>query len=140
MNERWSDRVGNVITLNKSVSEADIALFGLISRDDAYLAEDPAPPVRQPRQMAPYPWLASLLATAATRVISPPEQADFLRQHIEFSNPAYTEDTLHMTVEVIAYDEAHQILSARVMCHNQDHLHLAHAEFSLNVGSSQEPS
>ena len=136
MNERWSDRVGHIITINKSISEADIALFGLISRDDDFIAEDPAPPVRQPRQIAPYPWLASLLATAASHLISPPERASFLREHIEFSWPAYTDDALNMTVEVIAYDAEQHAVSARVICWNQDHLCLAQGEFSLDTSPS----
>ena len=41
MNKQWSGKVGDVITLSKSVSEADMALFGLINRDDAFVPEDP---------------------------------------------------------------------------------------------------
>src|SRR5215469_11389503 len=114
VNEQWSGKVGDVITLSKSVSEADIALFGLINRDDAFVPEDPAPPVRQPRQMAPYPLLASLLATAAAHLLREQAKARFLRQHIEFLWPIYTDDTVELTVEVSACDEAAHTLHASV--------------------------
>ena len=139
MNEAWSERVGNVITLNKSISDADIALFGLISRDDDFVALDPAPPVRQPRQVAPYPWLGALLATAAAHLISPSAQAGFLEQRIEFSEPAYADDTLHLTVELVEYDRAKQAIRVSVTCRNQDHRHLAAGDFSLDVGEHSEP-
>jgi hypothetical protein len=138
VNEQWSGAVGDVITLSKSVSEADIALFGLINRDDAFVPEDPAPPVRQPRQMAPYPLLASLLATAASHLVREQTKARFLRQHIDFFWPVYTDDTLQMTVEVSACDVETHMLYARVICHNQDQRRLAQGEFTLDVGSAEE--
>jgi hypothetical protein len=139
VNEQWSGKVGDIITLSKSVSEADIALFGLINRDDAFVPEDPAPPVRQPRQMAPYPLLASLLATAATHLMREQAKTRFLRQHIEFFGSVYTDDTLELTVEVSACDEAAHTLHASVICHNQDQRRLAQGEFTLDVGPAEEP-
>jgi hypothetical protein len=138
VNEQWSGQVGDVITLSKSVSEADIALFELINRDDAFVPPDPAPPVRLPRQMAPYPLLASLLATAASHLLREQAKARFLRQHIEFFWPVYTDDTLELTVEVSAYDEATQTLQASVICHNQDQRRLAQGEFTLDVGPHRD--
>ena len=134
MNERQYDKVGDVITLRKTVSDADIALFGLISRDDAFVPEDPTPPLREERRIAPYPLLASLLATAAaSHPVSDPEHKGFLREHIEFSAPLYTNDTLHMTVEVTAHDEAGRTVSISVDCRNQDQQHVAHGDFTLEV-------
>jgi hypothetical protein len=139
VNEQWSGKVGDVITLSKTVSEADIALFGLINRDDAFVPEDPAPPVRLPRQMAPYPLLASLLATAISYLVREQAKARFLRQHIEFFWPVYTDDTLELKVEVSACDEASHTLHASVICHNQDQRRLAQGEFTLDIGPPQEP-
>ena len=138
VNEQWSGKVGDIITLSKSVSEADIALFELINRDDAYEVEDPPPPVRQPRQMAPYPLLASLLATAASHLVSEQAKARFLGQRIEFAWPVYTDDTLHLTVEVSACDEATHTLYASVTCHNQDQRPLAKGEFTLDIAPWEE--
>jgi hypothetical protein len=139
VNEQWSGKVGDVIILSKTVSEADIALFGLINRDDAFVPEDPAPPVRLPRQMAPFPLLASLLATAASYLVREQAKARFLRQHIEFFWPVYTDDTLELKVEVSACDEASHTLHASVICHNQDLRRLAQGEFTLDIGSVEEP-
>jgi acyl dehydratase len=139
VNEQWSGKVGDVIALSKTVSEADIALFGLINRDDAFVPEDPAPPVRQPRQMAPYPLLASLLATAASHLLREQAKARFLRQRIEFFWPVYTDDTLELTVEVSACDEATHTLNASVICLNQDRHRLAQGEFILDTGPAEEP-
>jgi hypothetical protein len=138
VNEQWSGAVGDVITLSKSVSEADIALFGLINRDDAFIPEDPAPPVRLPRQMAPYPLLASLLATAASHLLREQAKARFIRQHIDFFWPVYTDDTLQLTVEVSACDVETHTLYASVTCHNQDQRRLAQGEFTLDVGPAEE--
>jgi acyl dehydratase len=139
VNERWLDKVGAIIALSKSVSEADIALYGLISRDDAFEPVDPTPPKRQPRQVASYPFLGSLLASAAAFPVSPPAQASFRWQQIEFSAPMYTDDTLYMTVEIVAYDEDARTITVSVACQNQDQHHLAHGTFSLDV-STVEPA
>jgi len=139
VNERWLDKVGDIVALSKSVSEADIALYGLISRDDAFVPEDPTPPKRQPRQMAPYPFLASLLAAAAAYPVSLPAQASFQWQQIEFSAPMYTDDTLYMTVEIMAYDEDARTIAVSVTCQNQDQQRLAHGTFTLDV-SAVEPA
>ena len=139
MNERWLDKVGDIVALSKSVSEADIALYGLISRDDAFVPEDPTPPKRQPRQMAPYPFLASLLAAAAAYPVSLPAQASFRWQQIEFSAPMYTDDTLYMTVEIVAFDEVARTIDVSVNCQNQDQQRLAHGTFTLDV-SAVEPA
>ena len=134
MNERQLDKVGDVITLHKTVSDADIALFELISRDDAFVPEDPTPPLREERRMAPYPLLASLLATAAaSHPVSDPEHRAFLREHIEFLAPLYTNDTLDMIVEVTTHDEAGRTVRISVDCRNQDQQHIAHGDFIVEV-------
>ena len=90
--------------------------------------------------MAPFPLLASLLATAATsHPVSDPELSGFLREHIEFSAPLFTNDTLHMTVGVTAYDEAGRTVSIRVDCRNQDQQHVAHGDFTLEVTPDERP-
>ena len=90
--------------------------------------------------MAPYPLLASLLATAAaSHPVSDPDHKGFLREHIEFSLPLYTNDTLHMTVEVTAHDEAGRTVSISVDCRNQDQQHVAHGDFILEVTPDARP-
>jgi hypothetical protein len=135
VNEQWSERVGTFFSFTKTVSEADIALFELISRDDDFVAEDPAPPVRQPRQIVPYPWLGSLLATAASHLLPLPSQAGFISHDITFIEPAYTDDILHMTVQVLAYDEARHSIRVGVTCQNQEYRRLADGEFGLDAHS-----
>jgi acyl dehydratase len=140
VNERRLDKVGDAITLSKTVSDADIALFGLISRDDAFVPQDPTPPLREERQMAPYPLLASLLATsAASHPVSDQAQISFLQERIEFSAPLYTNDTLYMTVELVAYDEMGRTVSISVDCRNQDQQQLAHGDFILEVRRDEGP-
>jgi hypothetical protein len=140
VNERRLDKVGDVITLSKTVSDADIALFGLISRDDSFVPEDKAPPLREERRMAPYPLLASLLATAAaSHPISDRAETGFLREHIDFSAPLYTNDTLYMTIVVTALDEAGRTVSISVDCRNQDQQHLAHGDFTVAVPADERP-
>jgi acyl dehydratase len=140
VNERRLDKVVDVVELSKTVSDADIALFGLISRDDAFVPEDPPPPLREERRVAPYPLLASLLATAAaSHPASDSAQSGFLREHIEFSAPLFTNDTLHMTVRVTAYDEAGRTVGISVDCRNQDQQHVAHGDFTLEVTADEQP-
>jgi acyl dehydratase len=89
--------------------------------------------------MAPYPFLGSLLAAAAAYPVSLPAQASFRWQQIEFSAPMYTDDTLYMTVEIVAYDKATRTISVSVVCQNQDQQHLARGTFTLDV-SALEPA
>jgi len=123
--------IGSVTTFTKQVSEADIALFSLVTRDEAVELTEPPAPVRQPRQAAPYPLLAALLAAAAARHAPPTLPARFARQDVRFSQPIYTDDILCAVAEIAGYDEASRTLHIHAACENQDGLRLAEGDFYL---------
>lgn len=131
MSEAHVREVGATATVTKQISEADVALFGLVTKDDVMNGDDPPPPVRQPRQAAPFPMLAAFLASAAARHLPQPDLARFERQVVEFSAPAYTDDTLSATAEIAAYDSVSGSLHIRAHCDNQEGLRLAEGEFIL---------
>ncbi|HLZ24362.1 MAG TPA: hypothetical protein VKQ30_19785 [Ktedonobacterales bacterium] len=131
MSEAHFREVGATATVTKQISEADVALFGLVTKDDLMNGDDPPPPVRQPRQAAPFPMLAAVLASAAARHLPRPDLARFERQVVEFAAPAYTDDTLSATAEIAAYDRASGSLRIRAHCDNQEGVRLAEGEFIL---------
>lgn len=131
MNDVLARRVGAVTTFTKQVSEADIALFELVTRPEQGEPEEPAAPVRQPRKAAPYPLLVALLSAAAAYHTPRPELARFVRQDVRFSAPIYTDDVLSVTAELVEYDVAGHTLRIRAQCRNQDALDLAEGEFLL---------
>lgn len=131
MSEAYFREIGATATVTKQISEADVALFGLVTKDEAVNGDEPPPPVRQPRQAAPFPMLAAFLASAAARHLPQPDLARFERQVVEFAAPAYTDDTLHATAEIAAYDSASHSLRVRAHCDNQEGLRLAEGEFIL---------
>jgi hypothetical protein len=122
---------GATATITKQISEADVALFNLVTNDNPPNGDEPPPPVRQPRQAAPFPMLAAFLACAAARHLSRPSLARFERQVVEFVAPAYTDDTLSATAEIASYDSASQSLRIRAHCDNQEGVRLAEGEFIL---------
>ncbi len=69
MSEERSQEMGAIERIEKQVSEADVALFELVTRDDQLEAEDPPKPGRPRRQAVPFPLIAALLASAAARHI-----------------------------------------------------------------------
>ncbi|HEX8037137.1 MAG TPA: hypothetical protein VF510_25005 [Ktedonobacterales bacterium] len=131
MNNPGTRQVGVVTTFTKQVSEADIALFELVTRLEQVQPEEPAVPVRQPRKAAPYPLLVALLASVVAYHTPRPELARFVRQDIHFSAPIYTDDVLSLTTELVEYDAAGHTLRIRARCRNQDGLDLAEGEFLL---------
>lgn len=131
MSDVRARQVGAVITFIKQVSEADIALFELVTRPEQEPPEEPGLPVRQPRKAAPYPLLVALLSTAAAYHVARPELARFIRQDVHFSAPIYTDDVLSATAELVEYDVAGHTLRIHAQCSNQDKLDLAEGEFLL---------
>lgn len=131
MNDVLARQVGAVTTVTKQVSEADIALFELVTRFELGQPEEPAVPVRQPRKAAPYPLLVALLSAAAACHTPRPELARFVQQNVRFSAPIYTDDVLSVTAELVKYDAAAHTLSIRAHCRNQDGLDLAEGDFLL---------
>lgn len=131
VNNPGARQVGAVTTFTKQISEADIALFELVTRVDNGVPEEPPAPGRQPRKAAPYPLLVALLSVAAAYHTPRPELARFVRQEVRFSAPIYTDDVLSATAELVEYDAARHTLRISARCHNQDGLDLAEGEFLL---------
>lgn len=126
-----SREVGATTTITKFISEADVALFELVTKDDMLSADEPASPDRQPRQSAPFPLLTAFLAAAAARHTSQPMSARFEHEAVRFAAPVYTDDTLSVVARVTAYDSASRSLHIHAYCHNQEGLRLAEGEFIL---------
>ena len=123
--------VGAIATVTKQISEADIALFELVTKDETVSADDPPTPARQPRQPAPFALLVAFLAAAAARHSSCPARARFAHEAVRFAAPVYTDDTLSAVARVTAFDSAGRSVHIVAHCHNQEGLRLAEGEFIL---------
>jgi len=133
VSEEHSQETGAIERVEKQVSEADVALFELVTRDDQLEAEDPPKPRRPRRQAVPFPLIAALLASAAARHIPRPATARFERAEVRFSAPAYTEDRLCALAEIAGHDASGQTLHVRARCENQEGLALAAGDFYLRA-------
>jgi hypothetical protein len=130
--EEHSRQVGAIARLTKQISEADVALFELVTRDEEMEAGEPPKPDRRPRQAAPFPLVAAMLASAAGRHQPTPGPARFVREEVSFAAPAYTDDTLCAVAEITGYDGASHTLRVSVHCENQEGLRLAEGCFYLS--------
>jgi hypothetical protein len=126
-----SRRMGAIATLTKQLSEADVALFVLVTGDAPLDIEEPPDLKRGPRQAAPLSLLAALLATAAAHHATRPDIARFLRQTVTFAEPALTDDTVTASAKVVGYDSAEHTLKIHVHCSNQEGRRLAEGRFLL---------
>jgi hypothetical protein len=124
-------RVGAIATLTKQLSEADVALFELVTGDAPLEGEEPPDPRRGVRQPAPLSLLAALLASAAAHHASRPDLVRFLSQTTRFVEPALTDDTVTATAEIVGYDPAERALRIATRCENQEGRRLAEGEFLL---------
>lgn len=132
MIEERAGQVGAIARLTKQISEADVALFELVTRDEDVPATEPPRPDRRPRQAAPFPLVAAMLASAAARHRPASGPVRFLREEISFAAPAYTDDTLCAVAEVTSYDGASHTLRVVAHCDNQEGLRLAEGCFYLS--------
>jgi len=128
---RAGRRVGAIVTLTKQLSEADIALFVLVTEDAPLDGDEPPDPVRGARQAAPLSYLAALLTNAAARHAGQPAIARIVRQSVIFHEPAYTDDTVTATAEIVARHAADRTLGVSVRCDNQEGRRLAEGEMLL---------
>lgn len=124
-------QVGAIETLSKQLSEADVALFVLVTNDTPTYSEEPPSPVRQQRQAAPMSVLSALLTSVAARHAERPEIARFVSQTVQFFEPAFTDDTVTAIAEVIAVDTVGHTLVTHVRCENQEGRRLAEGEIAL---------
>lgn len=132
MIEERSGQVGAIARLTKQISEADVALFELVTRDEDVHTSEPPRPDRRPRQAAPFPLVAAMLASVASRHQPTTGPVRFLREEVSFAAPAYTDDTLCAVAEVTGYDGASHTLRVFAHCENQEGLRLAEGCFYLS--------
>jgi len=132
VNEGMSAREGAVTTLTKQLSEADVALFQLVTGETEVSAEEPPIPAKQVRQAAPMSLLGALLATAAAQHAIRPQLARFITQTVTFHEPAYNDDALTVTAQVAGLEPASRSLRIVARCDNQDGRRLADGEFLLS--------
>jgi hypothetical protein len=123
--------IGAKVTINKTLSEADIALFMLVTNETTPSGDEPPLTSRHAREAAPLAMLAALLASAASGHARRPEVARFLTQTIRYSEAAYTDDTVTATAQVIGRDESAHALLIFVCCENQERRRLAEGEILL---------
>src|SRR5689334_20538564 len=80
--------IGAKVTINKTLSEADIALFLLVTNETTPSSDEPPLTSRHAREAAPLVMLAALLASAASGHARHPANARFLTQTIRYCEPA----------------------------------------------------
>ena len=124
-------RVGAVATLTKQLSEADVALFTLVTGDAPLEREEPPDPAARPRQVAPLSLLGALLTSAATHHATAPEHAQLVSQTVQFHAQVLTEDTVTATAKLIGYDAAQHVLQIEVRCEDQAGRRLADGQVVL---------
>jgi hypothetical protein len=124
-------RVGAIASVTKQLSEADVALFVLVTRDAPLNADEPPDPQRGMRQAAPLSLLAALLASAAAQHAARPDLARFISQTVRFAEPALTDDTVTAAAEIVGYDHSEHALKIQVRCENQEGRRLAQGRFLL---------
>lgn len=131
MGAKPTRRKGAIHVLTKQVSDADIALFVLVTGDAPLNSDDPPDPQRAARQAVPLAFLSALLASAAACHAPQPPTARFVSQTVTFHESAYTDDTLTATAEIVAHHAADRTLTIAVRCDNQEGRRLAESELLL---------
>ena len=132
MNESTSHQDGAVRTLTKQISDADVALFLLVTGQTTITPEQIPIPAQSTRQIAPMAMISAMLSGAAAEHGLRPGSVRFLSESIRFAEPAYTDDTLIATAELVDRDDASQSLRIFAHCENQDGRRLAEGEFVLS--------
>jgi acyl-coenzyme A thioesterase PaaI-like protein len=132
VNESSSHQDSAVRTLTKQISDADVALFLLVTGQVTVTPEQTPIPSQTTRQIAPMGLLAAMLSGAAAQHGLRPGAVRFFSEQVRFIEPAYTEDTLTATAELVARDSATQSVRIVAHCENQDGRRLAEGEFLLS--------
>lgn len=131
MSESVSRPGGAVTTLTKHVSDADVALYLLVTGQTTVTPEETPIPPQVTRQIAPMALVASILAGAAARHGLRPGAVRFLSETVRYLEPAYTEDTLTATAVLVERDPASRNVRIVAHCENQEGRRLAEGEFIL---------
>ena len=129
-------QVGTSIALTKAISEADVALFALVTDNVKLQTEEPKASDSGGPSSVPAALLAALLGAAAARHVGESASATFLRAEVSFVGTAMADDTLTATAEVAGYDEASRVLRVRASCTNQEGQRLAEGSFELRAPAS----
>ncbi|MGE5333480.1 MAG: hypothetical protein ACM3N4_02165 [Nitrososphaerota archaeon] len=119
-------------TLTKQISDADVALFLLVTGQTTITPEQILIPAQSTRQIAPMAMISAMLSGAAAEHGLRPGSVRFLSESIRFAEPAYTDDTLIATAELVGRDDASRSLRIFAHCENQDGRRLAEGEFVLS--------
>lgn len=132
-------QVGATVTLTKAISEADVALFTLVTNDqlpgpdESLAADGPQVQASETRVPVPSALLAALLAAAAARHGGGLPAAVIARAELSATGVAWIGDTLTATAEVLAYDDASHTAHVRAQCANQDGQRLAEGSFEVRA-------
>ena len=132
MNETTSHQDGAVATITKQISEADVALFLLVTGMTTVTPEQIPIPAQTTRQIAPMAMVAAMLSGAAAQHGLRPGSVRFVSESVRFVEPAYTDDTLVATAELAGRDDTTRTLRVLARCENQDGRRLAEGEFILS--------
>ncbi|HEX6543395.1 MAG TPA: hypothetical protein VF040_16680 [Ktedonobacterales bacterium] len=119
-------------TLTKQISDADVALFLLVTGQTNVTPEQTPIPSQTTRQIAPMGMLAAMLSGAAAQHGLRPGSVRFHSEQIRFSEPAYTDDMLTATAELTGRDDTNHSLRVFAHCENQEGRRLAEGEFVLS--------
>jgi acyl dehydratase len=123
--------IGATVTCVKVISEADIALFSLVTDDRLPQADEPPNANEDERLPVPSALVAALLAGAAARVAGDAQPAAIERADVRCVAVAQPDDTLTVVAEVTAFDDGTRLITARARCIDQDGRHLADGVFEL---------
>ncbi|HEY7984244.1 MAG TPA: hypothetical protein VID73_08750 [Ktedonobacterales bacterium] len=123
--------IGATVTCVKVISEADIALFSLVTDDRLPQADEPPNANEDLRVPVPAALVAALLAGAAARVASATLPAAIERADVRCLAVAQPDDTLTVVAEVTARDDSARRIIARARCVDQAGRHLADGIFEL---------
>ncbi|HEY7780433.1 MAG TPA: hotdog domain-containing protein [Ktedonobacterales bacterium] len=126
-------QVGTAVTLSKAISEADVALFTLLTDDHLPTADEASDEALQPRehQSVPPALVSALLAGAAARHGGGIACARIAREEVRFVGDAFTDDTLTVVAEVVGQDATSGAVHVRAHCTNQDAALLAEGSFEV---------
>lgn len=130
--------IGATATVTRTLSEADLALFALVTGAAEAPADEAQPNLglageARYRQAAPPALLASLMTTSAAQHSERPAWARFLSAQIRFIEPAYTDDMVRAQATVTAVDDATGALRVSAHCESVEGRRLAEGDFLLRA-------
>ena len=123
--------IGATVICVKVISEADIALFSLVTDDRLPQADEPPNANEDVRLPVPAALVAALLAGAAARVAGAALPAAIERADVRCVAVAQPDDTLTVVAEVTACDDSTHRITAHAHCVDQAGRHLADGVFEL---------